>query len=73
MNSQRFLTLNDVAEILNISMSQTRALVRTGELPAIQIGGRQQWRVEREELENYIRRGYARTAESIRAQGHSQQ
>ncbi|WP_425387262.1 helix-turn-helix transcriptional regulator [Arthrobacter castelli] len=36
----RFLTLTDVGEILNISSAQTYALVRSGELPAIQIGGR---------------------------------
>ena len=31
----RFFTLPDVAETLNISMSQARALVTSGELPAI--------------------------------------
>mgnify|MGYP003291453578 CR=1 FL=1 len=31
----RFLQLSDVAELLNISASQTYALVRSGELPAI--------------------------------------
>ncbi|HEY9472463.1 MAG TPA: helix-turn-helix domain-containing protein, partial [Mycobacteriales bacterium] len=35
MAADRFLTLSDVAEILNISASQTYALVRSGELPAI--------------------------------------
>lgn len=30
MVEQRFLTLTDVGEILNISPSQTRALVRSG-------------------------------------------
>jgi hypothetical protein len=43
----RFLRLTDFSEELNISASQTYALVRIGELPAIQIGGRNQWRVER--------------------------
>lgn len=67
MTSERFLTLNDVAEILNISLSQARALVRSGDLPAIQIGGRQQWRVERDQLEEFIRRCYDRTQEAVRA------
>lgn len=35
----RFLTLADTAEVLNISASQAYALVRSGELPAIKIGG----------------------------------
>ena len=50
----RFLTLADVAEILNVSAAQAYALVRSGELPAIQVGGRGQWRIEEERLEGYI-------------------
>jgi len=61
MPADRFLTLSDVAEILNISGSQTYALVRSGELPAIKVGGRGQWRVERAELETYIKRMYDET------------
>lgn len=65
--SPRFLHLADVAEILNISASQTYALVRSGELPAIKVGGRGQWRVEREALERYIEQAYTRTADWVRA------
>jgi excisionase family DNA binding protein len=60
----RFLTLADTAEVLNISASQAYALVRSGELPAIKIGGSGhgvggrggggQRRVERDVLEGYI-------------------
>jgi excisionase family DNA binding protein len=59
MPMQRFLTLDDVAEILNVSWSQAYALVRRKELIAIQIGGRGQWRVEVDELERFIQRKYA--------------
>ncbi len=59
--SPRFLTLADVTEILNISAAQAYALVRSGELPAIQIGKRLQWRVEATELEAYIARMYEQT------------
>ena len=55
----RFLQLADVAEVLNISGAQVYALVRRGELRAIKIGGRGQWRVESTELEAYIQRAYA--------------
>jgi excisionase family DNA binding protein len=65
MASQRFLTLADVAEILNISASQTYALVRSGELEAIKVGGRGQWRVEREKLESYIGRMYDQTRQFV--------
>lgn len=54
----RFLTLADVAEVLNTSSAQVYALVRRGELPAIKIGGRGQWRVERARLEDYIAEQY---------------
>ncbi len=63
--SDRFLTLADVADILNISASQTYALVRSGELKGIQIGGRNQWRVERAKLEEYIADAYQRTAANL--------
>jgi excisionase family DNA binding protein len=61
----RFLTLADVAEVLNISPTQTYALVRNGELPALKIGGRGQWRVEATQLEAYIGRMYEQTATFI--------
>ena len=57
----RFLTLADVAEVLNTSSAQVYALVRRGELPAIKIGGRGQWRVEATQLEEFIERMYADT------------
>ena len=65
MTAERFLTLADVAEILNISASQTYALVRSGDLQGIQIGGRNQWRVERSKLEEYIEQAYRKTAANL--------
>jgi excisionase family DNA binding protein len=62
----RFLQLHDVAEILNVSDSQVYHMVRSGELPAIKIGGRGHWRVERSRLEEYIEQKYAETAEWVR-------
>jgi excisionase family DNA binding protein len=68
----RFLTLADVAEVLNISASQTYALVRNGELEAIKIGGRGQWRVERDKLESYIARMYDQTRDFVAAHPFSE-
>jgi excisionase family DNA binding protein len=62
----RFLTLADVAEVLNTSSAQVYALVRRGDLPAIKIGGRGQWRVEREQLEAYIKKAYDDTATYVK-------
>jgi len=58
----RFLLLSDVAAELNVSDSQVYHMVRSGELPAIKIGGRGQWRVERAKLEEYIQQKYSDTA-----------
>ncbi|MEZ5092115.1 helix-turn-helix domain-containing protein [Nocardioides sp.] len=65
-DTPRFLTLADVAEILNTSVAQVYALVRRGELPAIKIGGRGQWRVEASQLEGYIERMYDQTATFVK-------
>jgi excisionase family DNA binding protein len=62
----RFLLMSDVAEQLNVSMSQVYHMVRSGELPAIKVGGRGQWRIERSRLEEYIQRKYDETAEWVR-------
>lgn len=61
IDGPRFLTLNDVAEVLNTSLAQVTALVQRGEIRAIKIGGRGQWRVEQVELERFIERMYAET------------
>lgn len=49
----RFLTLQGVAEVLNVSKPQAYAWVRSGDLPAIKVGGRGQWRVETSALEGH--------------------
>ena len=62
---RRFIPLTEVSEILDISSAQAYALVRSGDLPAIKVGGRGQWRVETSELEDYIQRMYAETRELV--------
>ena len=61
--SSRFLTLAEVAETLNITISATRSLVSSGELPAIQLGGKRMWRVEETVLEKFIQQQYAASRE----------
>jgi excisionase family DNA binding protein len=69
--SLRFLTLQQVADELSTSRAQIYALVRSGALAAIKIGGRGQWRVERSALEEYIQRRYA-TTKAMLASGELQ-
>lgn len=66
--SRRFIPLTEVSEILDISADQAYALVRSGDLPAIKVGGRGQWRVETVELEDYIQRMYAQTRDLVKTQ-----
>ena len=63
----RFLTLADVAEILSTSVAQVYAMVRRGDLPAIKIGGRGQWRVSAGDLEDYIQQQRVETQKYIDA------
>ncbi|MGL5809750.1 MAG: helix-turn-helix domain-containing protein [Nocardioides sp.] len=65
--SPRFLTLSEVAEIMNTSTSQVYALVRRGDLPAIKMGGRGQWRVEKDRLEDFIAQMYDDTRRFVEA------
>lgn len=66
--SRRFIPLSEVSEILDISAAQAYALVRSGELPAIKVGGRGQWRVEVSELDAYIERMYSQTRAFVESQ-----
>ncbi|MEI7453063.1 MAG: helix-turn-helix domain-containing protein [Actinomycetes bacterium] len=66
-SNSRFITLADVAEVLNISAAQAYALVRNGDLPAIKVGGRGQWRVEYSQVEQYITRMYQQTRNFVAA------
>jgi excisionase family DNA binding protein len=62
----RFMTVEEVAEELAITRTQAYTMVRDGELPAIKIGRKGHWRVERSRLEEYIQAKYTETAEYVR-------
>lgn len=64
--TSRFLTMSDVANILNVAPAQVYALVRSGELPAIKIGARGQWRIETTVVEEYIANMYERTQDFVK-------
>lgn len=61
------LTLEQVQEILNVKSALVYSLVRSGELPAGQFGGRGVWRVRESDLAAYIEAVFAKTAERIAA------
>jgi excisionase family DNA binding protein len=61
------LTLAQVREILNVGMPTVYALLSSGELRGLQIGGRRMWRVSEDDLADYLERAYQETQERIAA------
>jgi hypothetical protein len=60
------LTLDEVAELLAISITQAYSLVKTpGQLVGFQLGGRGIWRVRPSELEAFVGRLHEQTAAEI--------
>lgn len=63
----RLMNLEDVAAYLAVSVPQVYALVRSRELPAVKIGGRGVWRVDRRRLDEYIENLETKTADWAKA------
>lgn len=61
----RFLTLEQVAEELNVGLPLVRSLLKSGELRGLQIGGRGIWRISTKDLDAYIDHAYRLTAERL--------
>jgi len=53
MDSEKLLTVDEVAEILRVSPSTVYRRIQAGELPAVKLGHRQV-RIKREDLDAYI-------------------
>ena len=60
------LTLDEVADELAVSRSQVYALVRRQDLPALKIGGKGAWRVERTALDLWLQKVRDDTARWLR-------
>ncbi|MGF0118768.1 helix-turn-helix domain-containing protein [Promicromonospora sp. Marseille-Q5078] len=63
--SPRFMKLEDVVSELGVSPTIVYGLCRSGELPALQIGPKRVWRIERSKFEEYIEAQYAVTRERV--------
>ena len=64
----QFLTIDQVAEILNLSAQGIRAEILSGNLKAIQVGGRKEWRIEEAWLEDYVKRAEVAATQKIQPQ-----
>jgi prophage regulatory protein len=63
--SHRYLTVEQVADELNVGVPQVRSLLKSGDLRGLQIGGRGLWRIGRVDVEEFIAGAYQKTAEKI--------
>jgi len=56
----RLLTLNEAAELLQVSTRTLQRMIHSGEMPALKVGG--QWRVREAQLRQWVenREGSAR-------------
>jgi excisionase family DNA binding protein len=63
--NQKLLTLEQVAEYLGVHRDTVYALVRSGRLAALQLGGRKSaWRISEQDLANFIAEGKAAVVSS---------
>jgi len=60
LDSIRLLTLNEAAELLQVSTRTLQRMIHSGEMPALKVGG--QWRVREAQLRRWVenREGSAR-------------
>lgn len=63
--ARRFMTVKQVATELAVREVTVYSLVRSGELPAIQVGPKKVWRIERAKLEQYIADRYAAVRRTV--------
>jgi len=55
---KRFLSTQEIADILNVSPRYVTLLIKRGELKGYKVG--REWRIEEEELEEFLRRRFMR-------------
>ena len=60
LDNIRLLTLNEAAELLQVSTRTLQRMIHSGEMPALKVGG--QWRVREAQLRQWVekREGSAR-------------
>lgn len=64
---RRFFTVTDVADMLQITPAAVRSLINSGQLKAIQVGGRGLWRIEESMLNDFIEQAYQQTQERLKS------
>jgi excisionase family DNA binding protein len=64
----KLLSIDEVAAYLGVHRDTVYSLIRSGRLPALQLGGRKAgWRISEEDLDAFIRDGKAKAAAQTEA------
>ena len=65
IDSIRLLTLNEAAELLQVSTRTLQRMIHSGQMPALKVGG--QWRVREAQLRQWVenREGSAPATERV--------
>jgi prophage regulatory protein len=66
----RFLTIDQVAEELNVGIPPVRTLLKSGELRGLRVGARGIWRIGVNDLEDYTAGAYRRPDLVYEAEAH---
>jgi excisionase family DNA binding protein len=56
MTEKKYLTIEDIAEMLNVHRNTVRQWIDAKELPALKLGSQRGYRVAQKDLEAFIRR-----------------
>lgn len=60
------LTINQVAEYLGVHRDTVSSLIRSGRLPALQLGGRKAgWRISKDDLLAFVSEGKSRDGATL--------
>jgi len=64
LNMDKWLTLEQIAEYLQMSTSSIYKMAQTGKIPAYKVG--RQWRFKKEEIDKWVERGRLQEARGKR-------
>lgn len=59
MSESRFLTVQEVADLMRVSSMTVYRLIKSGELGAVRVG--RSFRVRQEDIDGYLEQGYTQT------------
>jgi excisionase family DNA binding protein len=62
---RRFFRVDEVARMLSLETEAVQHLVESGELPAVRLGPREEWRVEERLLDEYLEAKYEQTRRAV--------